>query len=473
MITKRNLQKALVVIAALPLLLSCAQSYPGLEYDEGDHIHNEEAYDKTPIMLFVNEQSFFSVTATRGTDAFDSELKTHNIKMKNTKIYVYAFRNGKDVHGPFAEPVDFTKSAYSDRANDPDHQDCLLDGIDYNMGLEMVMPTMEDKFMTGALRPTEREKQDLYYSSTYQDVGFNFFAYYIDDIKIDANNTKREKDKIYYDIEIDGSQDILCGSAPQLTKEVLQAKKVYETLSKEDRDKILAIDGYSTFAAHREVHPEVEMSHQLTRLKFFAYPGDKNADDIIITGVSVNTPYKGRMTVAARSLDEVGTDFTVSEEKKELFLHEEPEVGEGDILLPSKELGEYTFKYDPEAKDKNGNVNPIWQNQQPTRLGESLMIPPTDSIELKIYYKQNIYVGLDNDYSDGVRDGMEYRNLQTVYKVDAPMNDDTGRCYFEKGYSYPLHIAVYGLQKIDVIVYIPSWNEGGGIEVDPDQGDYQ
>ena len=58
-----------IALVALAALSSCSDSYPGLTYDyNGDKITNNETYDKTPVMVFVNKQNFFSVSATRGGD---------------------------------------------------------------------------------------------------------------------------------------------------------------------------------------------------------------------------------------------------------------------------------------------------------------------------------------------------------------------------------------------------------------------
>ena len=67
--------KAGMVAAFMATLLavSCTDSYPTLIHNDGSQIGNDETYDRTPIMMFVNEQNYFSITATRGTGVFDEE----------------------------------------------------------------------------------------------------------------------------------------------------------------------------------------------------------------------------------------------------------------------------------------------------------------------------------------------------------------------------------------------------------------
>lgn len=113
--TRRFVRPALSA-ATMMLLAACSQSYPGLEYEFPDNeIGNTETYNKTPIMLFVNEQNFFSITATRGMGAFENDGINQGVsqmqKQKAT-LYVYSFRNGQDQQGPLTSAADLTKTRY-------------------------------------------------------------------------------------------------------------------------------------------------------------------------------------------------------------------------------------------------------------------------------------------------------------------------------------------------------------------------
>ena len=59
---KQTLNALMAAVASLPCMIACTQSYPGLDYDIEDGVQNTETYDKTPIMVFVNEQNFFSIS---------------------------------------------------------------------------------------------------------------------------------------------------------------------------------------------------------------------------------------------------------------------------------------------------------------------------------------------------------------------------------------------------------------------------
>jgi len=213
---KPHIKTTLVAMAVL-LLAACSDSYPGLVYVPEYSIANEEGYgNDIPVMVFLNEQDFFSFTSekssannseakqTRGTGAIENGNDT--LHRKNMKIHVFAFRDGSTAN--------LTKSAYSDRADDTEKSSCLLDGKDYHYG--MTYKLADDN--SGAIESTLQLNADHDSVPCYgrsKDIGYNFFAYHIDDFEPTSANTHREQDRITYDLEIDGSQDIMLGSAPK------------------------------------------------------------------------------------------------------------------------------------------------------------------------------------------------------------------------------------------------------------------
>lgn len=445
--------KAGMVAAFMATLLavSCTDSYPTLIHNDGSQIGNDETYDRTPIMMFVNEQNYFSITATRGTGVFDEE---HDSKYAAAVIHVFAFRDGFDQQGLLSSPADLRRTMFDETHSffDSGQADCLLDGPDYNVG----MPTRFSADRTGALEPqTER---GLYYSATYQDVGYNFFAYHIDDFAPTSANTHRDAERIWYDIEIDGSQDILSGYAPKLTREVLDEKIGASGLgiSEDDQNRILNIGNYSTFAAHRGVNPVMDLRHRLARMKFEAYPGDESADNITITGITVESRYRGEFTVASRSTDDIGR-IVFSGERKPLELREASPDG-AQPCPPLSEDG-YVVHYDPSMAGSN------WEDRPALKIGESLMLAPDSTYTLTLYYTQTIDVG--NGHT-------EVKQLSSRYAVKAQRNSyyrdtATGEYIFLPGYLYTVKIVVYGLQDIRVSVNIEGWKDGGDVPLDPDQ----
>ena len=303
--------------AAVTLLLtaSCNVSYPDLDLPQGEPPTNDEDVniDKTSILLYTSNPAYFSVVSdtrgsvgTRGTGAFEPmETVAYNRdKYLNAKFHIFAFRAYNDAdpnggQGVLTEEPSMSRYRYAQDASegnmDEYNTSCLLDGPEYKLGMPFKFEP--DQFIGTMNVLTKDYPEDIYYSSRYQDVGYNFFGYFTDDL--DLSNYTREKDKITYDIEIDGYQDVLVGAAKTpLTEADFAEGGIYEKaarLTEEEKQKILNTPGnYSTFAAHRNVHPVVNMKHQLTMLKFFAYPGASSAKDVVIKDISVMTLTKGK-----------------------------------------------------------------------------------------------------------------------------------------------------------------------------------
>lgn len=306
---KRTKHIVNILTAAVTLLLtaSCNVSYPDLDLPQGEPPTNDEDVniDKTSILLYTSNPAYFSVVSdtrgsvgTRGTGAFEPmETVAYNRdKYLNAKFHIFAFRAYNDAdpnggQGVLTEEPSMSRYRYAQDASggnmDEYNTSCLLDGPEYKLGMPFKFEP--DQFIGTMNVLTKDYPEDIYYSSRYQDVGYNFFGYFVDDL--DLSNYTREKDKITYDIEIDGYQDVLVGAAKTpLTEADFAEGGIYEKaarLTEEEKQKILNTPGnYSTFAAHRNVHPVVNMKHQLTMLKFFAYPGASSAKDVVIKDIN-------------------------------------------------------------------------------------------------------------------------------------------------------------------------------------------
>ena len=71
-----NLKTGILTLVAAISLVACSESYPGLLYDEsGSKATNTEGLDSAnlvPLYVYVNKQSFFTVTATPGNGQLPS-----------------------------------------------------------------------------------------------------------------------------------------------------------------------------------------------------------------------------------------------------------------------------------------------------------------------------------------------------------------------------------------------------------------
>lgn len=464
---------AAAAVAALAAA-SCSESYPGLEYvpDPAHTIKNTEDLSRsnTPIMVFATEQDFFTVgtrsagAATRGTGTFeDSTL--NRPKYFNSTFNVFAFRagtgdDGTGGQGELAGAPDLTLSAYSpskDKATDPDNTSCLLDGEDYLKGAEFKF----NADRSGAFEP--KDGTTRYYSGTYQDVGYNFFVYHIDDFKATQANTHREKDAVWYDFETDGARDLMFGSAPTLTREVLDDTYANLNLTEKEKTNILkANGGYSTYSGHRNLHPVVKLSHKLCRLKFYAYPADSSAYRTTIDSISVVSLYKGRLTVAGRTPGAVGMEWDETR-SRELFLSDaaadtlNAATGELNPYPGRLREGGYTMEWKDEYEGKT------WTKGEMTPVGSGLMLPPAGDYMLTIY----------STYTTEKGEKVNYKLTYDIFPPQVTRPDGTVTSIFDEGIVYNICIAVYGMQRIWISVSGNGWQKGETINVDTEDTVYE
>ena len=475
----------LAIVSAILMLTACEQSYPGIEYEKEDNnITNDEASHSTPIQLFVDEPSLFSITATRGTGSVDKGEDDWNERRKNMKLQVFAFnKDGADMRETMA-------ARHGEDA--PDYKYCLIDneetsGSKYYIGRNTRL--IDDEGLEFISNEETNQTEQLYYSSKHQEQGYNFFAYYIDDFVPNSSNTYRNRDEIYHNIDIDGSQDIMCGYAPQPTYySVLhalnytgfeKAPAANETdRARQEQDAAYFINnmltptektdvsnilnyGFSTYSAHRGVNPIIKVKHMLTRLKFEAYPGDESAKDIIITDIVIKSRTKAKLTVAANDLTKIGLTFDQSEPQRELYLREKPANGFG----PTVELNtEYRVDI---QEDERGL---LWHQRTPTPIGDCMLVEPAEELELILFYKENRPDSSVDGNDNWIPNRLKYRIIPSKDGGDS-YDKESNTYRFKAGYSYVVKIAVYGMQPIEVSASIEGWKVGGDIIIDPDDPD--
>ena len=474
---KMNLKTGLIAVALAIGLGACSESYPGMFYETENGLINGESPDSStlvPLYVYVNRQSFFSVssirksTGMRGMGAFDPITITKDkegnpieythqdsVRYFNTVFHIFAFRDGKYTSTGSSYPgelandpnMTWTLMAESGGTRDESKMNCLVDGSNYYAG----MPSFLDE-KTG-LYPAD--KTPLYYGS-YQDVGYNFFAYHIDDFPSTSAIVHREKDSIYYDLTVDGTQDIMCGYAPRLTEEVLDERYGELKMTESERQRVLNIGNYSTYAAHRNIDPYVNVYHEMSRLVFRAYPGDETANYVTIDSIYVTCPNTGKLIVAHNDPTKVG--FYVNPDKENrLYLHEDPKYDEEDNPMPCEliDSGYYKVEWKPEYKGTD-----LTQREY-VNVGGSIILPSRQEYLITIVATQN-------------REG-EVKRVVSTYRVKAPERDDNrdpdGNYVFMTGRYYTINLVVYGLQPIKVFANIEGWQEGETIIVDPDEAE--
>ncbi len=444
------------------MLCACTQSFPAMDYDDENdgEISNTEPSSKVPVTLYVSDPAFFSISATRGLGAFGDTINqdvnlTDQQRYDKSLFYVYAFRD--DTQETNDASVDMKVRA----ENDPEAEHCLVDGGgDKETGRvtkvnsQTFMMDFMQKNSDGSLRHV-----DIFYSTVNQKYGYNFFSYFIDDAKVES--FKREHDRIYQDVVIDGTQDLLFGYADKLTEERVREEYIKKygehnvvdlELYNEEIGNIVAA-GYSTFSAHRGFYPKIQLNHALARFEFIAYPGDEKANNMTIKQILVCTPSKLRMTVAANDLKDVNVDKVPDAKLDTLYVGEFRDGEYKDTLKT-----EYKVEFRPEDKDK------YVFDRQSVNIGAGIMVLPEDTLRLVLVHDEVIPIKAD----DETVIGYDTLTVRTKYKVTLPPEQK-----FESGERNVIRIVVYGLQPIEMTASIAAWKPGDSVDVNPDDPDFE
>lgn len=477
---------------ALPALMSCSESYPGLNYEQQINIGNNEAENPTPVQVFLEEQRFFEVNpigggTTKGIGALENEEDADgNLRpVEHEQLFtfrVFSFLNDGDFGAADLRYSFFSPQGTGGR--DARHRHCLIDGYDYDgQGLPAKLNVDRSKELVFQYDDDrcDGEPNRIYYSSATDEElrrGYNFFVYHTDDSEVKAS--KRESDRISHDIEIDGTQDIMYGASPVLNDAYLDSHfaDTKRTLTQEELTMIRNIRGFSSYTAHRGIYPIVQLEHQLARLKFFIYPGRNSNEDncagVFIDRITLEVPWQGEFTVAGRQPGDIGIAWkdnstpgsdgkTTYADRRELRLYRadngssdgltEGEAADRSLLKVWDETnGGWTGAGWEDWDDSWTNLN--WKDRPYMEVGQGMLIPPVSDCVMRIYYHcTKGQFATDNPE--------EAASMMMRYNLP-PSDINTT---FEKGKVYNINIAIYGPQTIKVNANINNWQFGGDINV--------
>ena len=465
---------ALFAFTALCFMGCAGESYPGLEYDRAvseDIINNESGLttpDGVPVEVFVSPQRFVTTT-TRGLgpfivpDSMDAISTEDSIRYSNryakSLFYTFAFRDTPDDQGALTYQPDFTK--HSNDKNDG-KVNCLVDAGDKPYG----MPGMLDADHSGRIhmkRAGLRLDTTMYYGNRYKDVGYNFFVYHVDDMPLDGK-MHRDETGVWYDVDLDGTRDIMAGAAPLLTPEVLDTvyAEISKNLTREERDHILNIGNYSDFAAQRGIHPYVPLKHQLARLQFRAFPADRSCDSVFIEKIEIEGLHSGKLYVAAPDPDAIG--FRMDDDRTWMPLREIPatkhrdSLGVTPLVLPLDTVLNHV-SWTEEMSDID------WTRNKPTVIGGDMMMPEDTLLMMRLVYRQILR-------NKDPETGQNYlKKVNATYKLPAPQtpinfDEEKQKYRYRRGYLYNINIGVYGLRPIEVSVTLEGWKDGEEIIIE-------
>ena len=442
-----GVRQVLWVGLCMLLLCGCSRgTYVG-ELPEDD---DAPLTENIPIVLGFGVSSFDILT--RGSGAVESGT---NLEFwKNAKFYVYAFNKN-------------VETDLSVRWSEANEDICLLDanrlsedgGQSSSHGKEVRVKVDNSNLMP--FFPDDKTgSQDIYYNMKHTDWPYNFFAYYLDDLDLTQLQCVREKNRIYYDVELDGRRDFMSSVANPKLQEDKYANNPY-------KQKIMD-RAYSAYSASHGLNPVFSFQHHLVRLRFVICRPEEGGsvpsinESLVVKKVSVKSKVRGRFTVAANDIDadDAGKPHVGLSFNREDYASEEAYANSEDYLYLLKKNGEEIGsdgwcrvidckKYSELSAEDKKKPSFLGKEDENDNSGASLLLAPATTYSARIF--------LDEDKSSDPGHGF----------VDVDL-EPGGGAGFVAGGAYVIYLTINSLSDIKPNVEIGEWTPGGETILDPD-----
>ncbi len=367
--------------------------------------------ERTPVRVSVGT---YDAVDLKGNGPINSE---EDWMWKDLSIYVYAFRK---------DAPSFIHTSDDSEDSDDIPPMCLVDAardVDGAKSGKLAYVNDVDEFVIW-----DKEDYSLFYPGGDVNglVGYDFFAYYIDDFIVDETSILRTSEQISFPVEIDGRMDLMSSMA------VLRDKQFERKDFSEDEIKNISHNAFSSYTANRNIHPQFCFNHHLSLLDFRIYAGHEEASSVSVQSIEVRTKTQGVFTVAHKDTTKIGVDFSGTEGYMSLMLKET----DGQILK--------TDYYRPVWKEEYSSSG-VYKER--TVLGGGLMVAPDTSYTCYVKLKQVLPSGwVDED-----------TKIITLTSTNG---------YFEQGKKYTVDMEIAGLTVVRVDVTASAWDEGGNIVID-------
>lgn len=442
-----GVRQVLWVGLCMLLLCGCSRgTYVG-ELPEDD---DAPLTENIPIVLGFGVSSFDILT--RGSGAVESGT---NLEFwKNAKFYVYAFNKN-------------VETDLSVRWSEANEDICLLDanrlsedgGQSSSHGKEVRVKVDNSNLMP--FFPDDKTgSQDIYYNMKHTDWPYNFFAYYLDDLDLTQLQCVREKNRIYYDVELDGRRDFMSSVANPKLQEDKYANNPY-------KQKIMD-RAYSAYSASHGLNPVFSFQHHLVHLRFVICRPEEGGsvpsinESLVVKKVSVKSKVRGRFTVAVNDIDadDAGKTHVGLSFNREDYASEEAYANSEDYLYLLKKNGEEIGsdgwcrvidckKYSELSAEDKKKPSFLGKEDENDNSGASLLLAPATTYSARIF--------LDEDKSSDPGHGF----------VDVDL-EPGGGVGFVAGGAYVIYLTINSLSDIKPNVEIGEWTPGGETILDPD-----
>ena len=442
-----GVRQVLWVGLCMLLLCGCSRgTYVG-ELPEDD---DAPLTENIPIVLGFGVSSFDILT--RGSGAVESGT---NLEFwKNAKFYVFSFNKN-------------VETDLSVRWSEANEDICLLDanrlsedgGQSSSHGKEVRVKVDNSNLMP--FFPDDKTgSQDIYYNMKHTDWPYNFFAYYLDDLDLTQLQCVREKNRIYYDVELDGRRDFMSSVANPKLQEDKYANNPY-------KQKIMD-RAYSAYSASHGLNPVFSFQHHLVRLRFVICRPEEGGsvpsinESLVVKKVSVKSKVRGRFTVAVNDIDadDAGKTHVGLSFNREDYASEEAYANSEDYLCLLKKNGEEIGsdgwcrvidckKYSELSAEDKKKPSFLGKEDENDNSGASLLLAPATTYSARIF--------LDEDKSSDPGHGF----------VDVDL-EPGGGVGFVAGGAYVIYLTINSLSDIKPNVEIGEWTPGGETILDPD-----
>lgn len=416
------------------MMASCSQDsvYVGEDPDAGGQVIDNVEMSTMPI------QFSSPMPGTKGTGTVDT-IAGGTVDWGERTVRVYAVAKG-------TMPEQLT-----DRATAP-----LLGGVD-------IKPA--DATPEGVI--TVKDTRQTYY---YPRKGaFDFYGFYSDDAVTDplenAVTYDAGKQSYYAPFTIDGTQDLMMAKAAP-NKE----------LAPEYNEALL----FSAQSARDEYRPKLTLEHQLARLSFYVVwgseniPGSNASDEVFVKSLTVKgLKTKGQMHFMA--VDDANRTLVWNDETSDLPIKELDADGNSQDLNAGLNETIDVNKYNTKAEFEDAlqvaglSIEDVLGKYHPTKaeeekiatvVGTPIMVEPKagaegytiDLVLVQYYDKEGNLIPEDQ--------------RETKY-LSIPVKFDDGKD-FEAGKNYDIKLKANSLEIIQVEVDVKAWEDGGGVEIDPD-----
>lgn len=427
---------AMITAAALGVLAACSKTEVKPQQPE------TPVDDTAPVAVQFGLAAPQSTVSTKASGTVGGITDDTNVWAGQT-VYVLGFvRNNPDFAAEtVAENAFIWNIDAVANPSDPASNTTLL-GV-YN-------PDPDDNPETPDL---EDSTEPFYYKD---DTVYDFFGYHIDDAWATVTGTGAEAvyehsdepvdptgdgTRVYVPFLIDGTQDLMVAKADNVAD--TEADTEPPVLNNPD-------NAYSAYAARRGVQPTLPFEHQLARFTFAVKLGSESARDIKIESIELESRYTGNLVVAGNEEVALGiADTTATDEVNWFALKTRTGNNPGTL----EELATFSFNDESATSDTPGINAP----EHP--LGESILAMPGVAM-----YNLKVTLSVTDET---ITTKPEVQELE-IY-ANKLSGAGAGATKFEAGKSYKVTIMVYGLEDVEISASLTPWDDGGSVEIDPDQ----